>query len=427
MIDRLFRAIRDQIECLFGGSKCYLFKKSESPRPITHIKKSASFDNEQYYIGLTRGSAKLTEFEKAIFRELVTALTVLYNGFSSTTHKAHFRTAVSTALTDATIARYLRADESSAFWSVQSLIQALKKLSFERYEGAPATTGFLVERIGISKFEKYVNKNAFELVKFGETKVVNDDFFSGPLSFRYVDGHHSLYVGRVRKLAIRISSILDMPNCYSTNVIDRLSHVNLFKLLDHSGNNSFAAILNNKSEIEVLDSLNTLFVWRKGKWNIFDPDIFYHFLGDVLDKGSIKTLLWTVYSLSKVRHGTLILIGDIKRKQLNNLRKGSVAGKHKLSQELLKYLEGKSIIELKENGELLRILSADGLTIFDSKGILIETGFITNTSAIKRDDVTGGGRTTAAVASSIYGKVVKVSEDGPIEFYEGERRVYKFG
>lgn len=75
----------------------------------------------------------------------------------------------------------------------------------------------------------------------------------------------------------------------------------------------------------------------------------------------------------------------------------------------------------------MRILSADGLTIFDSKGILIETGFITNTSAIKRDDVTGGGRTTAAVASSIYGKVIKVSEDGPIEFYEGERRVYKFG
>ena len=85
------------------------------------------------------------------------------------------------------------------------------------------------------------------------------------------------------------------------------------------------------------------------------------------------------------------------------------------------------MVELKQNGQLLRILSADGLTIFDSDSNLIETGFITNTSAINRDDVTGGGRTTAAIASSNYGKVIKVSEDGPIELYENENRIYKFG
>lgn len=427
MIDKLFSAIKDQVEPLFGGATSYLFEKTAPPIRRMQIKREVSFDGIPYYYALYRGSARFTEFEKTIFHELVKALSVLYNGFSSTGYSAHFRTAISTALTDSTIARYLRGDKTNAFWSVQSLIQALKKLSFERYEGAPATTGFLVSRIGLQKFKEYADENDFELLKFDDRQIVNEDFFSGPLSYRYVDGHLSLYLGRISKLKIRVSSVLNMPKYSSFNVIDRLSHAKFFNLLEYSGTNSFAAILNNKSEIEVLNRLNTLFVWRKGKWAIFDPDIFYNFLNGTIDNSSIKTLLWTVYALSKIRHGALILIGDLKRRKLNELRKGSVAGKHKLSQELLKRLKGKSMVELKQNGQLLRILSADGLTIFDSDSNLIETGFITNTSAINRDDVTGGGRTTAAIASSNYGKVIKVSEDGPIELYENENRIYKFG
>jgi hypothetical protein len=41
--------------------------------------------------------------------------------------------------------------------------------------------------------------------------------------------------------------------------------------------------------------------------------------------------------------------------------------------------------------------------------------------------VTGGGRTTAASAASYFGKVIKVSQDGPIELYQGGRQVYRFG
>ena len=67
-------------------------------------------------------------------------------------------------------------------------------------------------------------------------------------------------------------------------------------------------------------------------------------------------------------------------------------------------------------GLLLRILSADGMTVFSTKGRLMETGFIFDTSHA-REVVTGGGRTTAASAASFFGKVVKVSQDGPIELW----------
>ena len=39
----------------------------------------------------------------------------------------------------------------------------------------------------------------------------------------------------------------------------------------------------------------------------------------------------------------------------------------------------------------------------------------------------GGGRTTAASAASLLGKVIKVSEDGPIQLFDNGRLVYMFG
>jgi hypothetical protein len=53
-------------------------------------------------------------------------------------------------------------------------------------------------------------------------------------------------------------------------------------------------------------------------------------------------------------------------------------------------------------------------------------GFIIDTSHA-REIVTGGGRTTAASAASYFGKVIKVSQDGPIELYQDGKQIYRFG
>ena len=201
----------------------------------------------------------------------------------------------------------------------------------------------------------------------------------------------------------------------------------LYKIISKDNTDNFAAVLNNRSEIEILFEDQKLFVWRKGKWSIFDPDIFYDFLDTFLSKDAIDAILWTAYALSKIRHGTLILVGDINTQLVTKLKKGSVAGKHDLSQELIDQISNKSVVGLKNSGELIRILSSDGLTIVDTNGSIIDSGIITDTSTIKRKDVTGGGRTTAAIAASNFGKVIKISEDGPIELYYKEKRIYKFG
>jgi hypothetical protein len=93
---------------------------------------------------------------------------------------------------------------------------------------------------------------------------------------------------------------------------------------------------------------------------------------------------------------------------------------------LISRVKGRHIGELKQAGTLLRILSSDGMTIFNRTGKLMETGFIIDTSHA-REVVTGGGRTTAASAASFFGKVIKVSQDGPVELYHDGRLIYRFG
>jgi hypothetical protein len=169
-----------------------------------------------------------------------------------------------------------------------------------------------------------------------------------------------------------------------------------------------------------------LLVRRKGRWAIFDPSIFRSFLGGSLAPEAMDDLLWTVYALSKRRHGAVILIFAGKARQLATLKTGSVGGDDPLGKLLIRHMKGRAIDTLKQSGALLRLLSSDGMTVFNPSGRLLETGFIIDTSHA-REVVTGGGRTTAASAASFFGKVIKVSADGPIELYQDGKRVYRFG
>ncbi|MEA3544579.1 MAG: hypothetical protein U9R69_05085 [Thermodesulfobacteriota bacterium] len=208
--------------------------------------------------------------------------------------------------------------------------------------------------------------------------------------------------------------------------IEQLAYRETLSLLAKAGGGSFAAYVNKTSEIEVILDSNKLLIWRKGYWNIYDPDIMREFLREKLDKRSIEHLVWSIYALSKARHGTVILVADDQGRDLETLRKGSVGGQDSLSRALIRHMLGTKIGTLKRSGELSRILSSDGLTVINRNGELIDTGIIVDTSKAG-DLVTGGGRTTAATAASYFGCVIKVSEDGPVELFRDGRSIYRFG
>ncbi len=423
-----FNAIENNISNILGGAKVALVEsKGDVPDPQGEntgkmiIQLEANFSS--YYFIAQRNQLTFTEAEKSIVGELLTAFQGLYVGFSAEGYAAHFRTALLTSLTDIAVARFLRGDRKGAFWPVQSLIQLLKNLSYQRYEGSPATTGFLIYRSKLDEFLKSLSATRYGWLDLDKDRHrVSADFFRNPLSYRFVDGQSALFVGDIRmniKGTIRTSA--PGPN----DNIERLANRETLSLLNKAGKGSFAVFVNKASEVEVVLDNDKLLLWRKGHWGIFDPDIMREFFSGKLEKRSTDHLIWSIYSLSKARHGTVVLIAD-ENTDLDQLRTGSVGGRDPLSRALIRHVRGTKIGVLKRSGELSRILSSDGLTVINRKGELLDTGVIIDTSRVK-DLVTGGGRTTAATAASYYGRVIKVSEDGPIDLYDKGHSLYRFG
>lgn len=427
-IKKLVSVLEEQINYFFGGA---IFKLDDNPVNESGkniICKEITLDKKKYYFSLARESVSFTRYEIDIFYQIPKALSILYKGFADSIYQGHIRSAIISSLLDISISRFFREDRYDILWQVQNLFNALKKLSFERYEGDPATTGVFVTKKDLEEFHEYAFSKNFEIIKLKNEYEVDGSLFEGPLSYRYINGINSFYLARIdrERPKIKIINILQKTN-NALSAVDRLCNYGLFEMIAESNNENFAIILNSKSEIEVLFGERRVLLWRKGKWSIFDPDIFREFLENDLSDEDKDAIIWTIYALSKIRHGTLLLIGSFNNKNIDHLKKGSVAGQHSLSQELIGKIRKKSIKELKENGDLLKILSSDGLTIVDTDGNILDTGVITDTSKITRTDFMGGGRTTAAIAASNFGKVIKVSEDGPIELYVKEQRIYRFG
>jgi hypothetical protein len=252
---------------------------------------------------------------------------------------------------------------------------------------------------------------------------ITPNFFDNPLVYRFVDGTSRLFLATIQ---MQVTGILRVAGSATCTDVERLTHREIFSLVRHAGSGAFAVTVNESSEIEVMVSPDKLLVRRKGMWAVFDPDIFRSFLGGSLEPAAIDDLLWTVYALSKIRTGTVILIHGESTRRLARLKKGSVGGDDPIGRLLIRRVKRRTVSELKQAGTLQRILTADGMTVFDRGGKLVETGFIIDTSHA-REVVIGGGRTTAATAASHFGKVIKVSQDGPIELYQDGRLIYRFG
>jgi len=420
----VFDAIRPTISTLLGGASVDLCSGGEEAKAGEgRLLQPVNIENSSYCFSAVREGLPFTKTEIQFCRELLTAFSGLYSGFKLEGYAAHFRTALLASIMDITVARFLRGDRNKGFWAIQQLIQLLKSLSYQRYEGKPATTGFLVHRTTEPALRKSIKDRSHILIPLQPHQNVTPTFLDNPLAYRFIDGNNLFFVATIQ---MQVIGVLRTSGMCSQTDIERLTQRELFSLVRRSGSGAFAITVNEVSEIEVLISPAKLLIRRKGVWAIFDPDIFRSFLAGSIDNEAMDDLIWTIYAVSKLRHGTVILIHAGTPRHLATLKKGSVGGDDPIGRLLISQVRGQTIAELKQSGILLRILSSDGMTVLDNRGKLLEAGFIIDTSHA-REMVTGGGRTTAAIAASFSGKVVKVSQDGPIELYQDGKLVYRFG
>ncbi|MEA3544578.1 MAG: hypothetical protein U9R69_05080 [Thermodesulfobacteriota bacterium] len=165
-----------------GGAKVALIElnKGTTPDPNERgeIVSLLEVDGIPYQFNAYRKELAFTSTEKSFIDELLTAFQGLFAGFSAADYAAHFRTALLTSLADIAVARYIRGDRKGVFCPVQSLIQLLKNLSYQRYEGAPATTGFLIYRNKLDDFLATLEKTRYNWLDLGEDRRrITGDFF----------------------------------------------------------------------------------------------------------------------------------------------------------------------------------------------------------------------------------------------------------
>ena len=420
----VFDAIKGNIQSFLGMAEVNLVPGGGGvEKGKTTFEEVITIEDQTYFFTARREALPFTRTEEIFCRELLTAFAGMYTGFRQEGYAAHFRTALLASMMDITVARSLRGDHQKGFWPIQQLIQLLKNLSYQRYEGKPATTGFIVYRTTLPELRKLVRQRCHTLIPMQPAQSISPTFFANPLTYRFIDGTNLFFVANIQ---MQVTGVMRTDPCDAQTDVERLTQREIFSFVRHAGAGAFAVTVNESSEIEVMLSPDKLLVRRKGMWAIFDPDIFRSFLAESIEAGAIDDLLWTVYALSKIRHGTVILIYNRGARQLADLKKGSVGGDDPIGRLLVNRVKGRAIGDLKKAGALLRILSSDGMTVFSRTGKLLETGFIIDTSHA-REVVTGGGRTTAASAASFFGKVIKVSQDGPIELYQDGRQIYRFG
>ncbi|WP_243372469.1 hypothetical protein [Geotalea sp. SG265] len=424
---KVFETIRSGIEAFYGGAAASIIKYDELARSqgggrFTFARRIRT-EGGDFAFFLRRSDIPFSDAERRFGVELASAFQVLYNGFKRNGHEAHYRTALLSSLMDIAIARYLRNEHHRAFWSIQRLIQLLKNLSYRRNEGVPATTGFVIYRKRLQVFRDACSGLDFSWNVFKPNLSITPEFFATPLTYRLVDGMGTYFTSNIN---MRVTGMIKFDSYGHCDAVERLYHANTFNLLQRAGRGAFAVDINFSSELEVMICPDKLFVWRRGSWSLFDPDVYKYFFGGSMDERELELLIMTLYSLSKIRHGTLVLVCDREKRFLDSLKKGSVGGHDSLSSMLINQVKDMKVSDLKNSGQLVRILSSDGLTVFNERGELLDTGLIIDTS-MTPDLITGGGRTTAASAASLLGKVVKVSEDGPIQLYEKGKLVYMFG
>lgn len=423
----VFDAIKGNIRSFLGGAEVDLVSSQSVKLPdlpkVAIIRENLSIEGNSYTFTANREGIPFTATEKSFCRELLTAFAALYEGFRQEGYAAHFRTALLASIMDITVARSLRGDSKKGFWPIQQLIQLLKNLSYQRYEGKPATTGFIVHRTTQPELVKLLHYRKHTMIPLKPAHSITADFFENPLTYRFIDGNNQLFVANI---LMQVTGVMRTGSSEEANDVERLTHRGIFSIVRSAGAGAFAVKVNESSEIEVMTTPDKLLIRRKGFWAIFDPDIIRSFLQGSINESSVDDLLWTIYALSKIRHGTVLLVYNGTTRQLGRLKKGYVGGDDAIGRFLFSRVKGRHITELKQTGTLLRILSSDGMTIFNRTGKLLETGFIIDTSHA-HEVVAGGGRTTAASAASFFGKVIKVSQDGPIELYQDGRLVYRFG
>ncbi len=194
-------------------------------------------------------------------------------------------------------------------------------------------------------------------------------------------------------------------------------------------------VLSPSHEIKVFAEGAEVLAFRHAHWHLLDVHAKFELWATAVGQRSLATRLFqTALELSNARQGALFvvlrdpaasvphLVSVADRVDIGMTADGRLLARTPTRRDLLDLLTGRAITDL-EPSVLAALASLDGATVTDASGALIAAGAILRSSTPDPHDdvIVEGARTTAAMAASRFGPVLKVSEDGAMTFYDGAR------
>jgi hypothetical protein len=192
------------------------------------------------------------------------------------------------------------------------------------------------------------------------------------------------------------------------------------------------AVLSPSREIKIFAEGAEIFTFRGAAWHLLDLQAKYKQWAEAVgDDAMAMRIFQTALDLADAREGALFVVARDTASAVGQLvapadrldvpHAGGRDGKPS-RRDLLELLEGRSLTDLDPN-VLAALASLDGAIVVDPYARLLAAGAILRhpPSAELEAGVVEGARTTAALAASKFGPVLKVSEDGIITFFDGEK------
>jgi hypothetical protein len=193
-------------------------------------------------------------------------------------------------------------------------------------------------------------------------------------------------------------------------------------------------VLTTNQEIKIFANGRPVLQFLSGRWRLIDAyEKFREWESAVGNKSLARCIFRAALNLAEDRCGGLLVVLDDPRIAPQLVAKGGLAGDQPrlpidvdASKEHLHYLaRGKLANELAP-AVLESIASVDGAVLFDPSGTILSFGAILHDpSPGSRSFPMEGGRATAALAVSQFGKALKISEDGPISFYRNRSLIWE--
>lgn len=200
-----------------------------------------------------------------------------------------------------------------------------------------------------------------------------------------------------------------------------------------AGTGHVCVVLSPSHEIKVFAEGLPVFTFRHGNWHLLDLRAKYERWRNAVDAPDVAARLFqSALDLAEARQGALFVVLRDPASTLPQLvaaadQLGTSAQPHEEGRttrhELLSMMAGRSVGTIDES-VLFALASMDGATVTDRDGRLLGVGAILLHPAESQAGhawVSEGARSTAASAASRFGPVLKVSQDGVITFYDGER------